>query len=66
MFEFMNMTWSHGFSMLFFWSVIFYFIFFNNDKKEESIFVILKSRLAKGEITQAQFQSINNTLKEVA
>lgn len=66
MFDFMNMnmTLFHGFSMFVFW-VIFFYLIFSIDKKEKlTVIDILKKRLAKGEISQEQFESIKTTLKE--
>ena len=66
MFDFMNMnmTLFHGFSMFVFWAIFFYLIFSINKKEKSSVIDILKKRLAKGEITQEQFESIKTTLKE--
>ena len=66
MFDFMNMnmTLFHGFSMFIFWAIFFYLIFSIDKKEKSSVIDILKKRLAKGEITQEQFESIKTTLKE--
>ena len=66
MFDFMNMnmTLFHGFSMFVFWAIFFYLIFSIDKKEKSSVIDILKKRLAKGEITQEQFESIKATLKE--
>lgn len=66
MFDFMNMnmTLFHGFSMFVFWAIFFYLIFSIDKKEKSSVVDILKKRLAKGEITQEQFESIKTTLKE--
>ena len=66
MFDFMNMnmTLFHGFSMFIFWAIFFYLIFSIDKKEKSSVIDILKKRLAKGEITQDQFESIKTTLKE--
>ena len=66
MFDFMNMnmTLFHGFSMFVFWAIFFYLIFSIDRKEKTSVIDILKKRLAKGEITQEQFESIKATLKE--
>ncbi len=66
MFEFMNMnmTLFHGFSMFIFWAIFFYLILSIDKKEKSSVIDILKKRLAKGEITQEQFESIKTTLKE--
>lgn len=66
MFDFMNMnmTLFHGFSMFVFWAIFFYLIFSIDKKEKSSVIDILKKRLAKGEITQEQFESIKTTLKE--
>ena len=66
MFDFMNMnmTLFHGFSMFVFWAIFFYLIFSLDKKQKSSVIDILKKRLAKGEITQEQFESIKTTLKE--
>jgi putative membrane protein len=65
MFDFMNMnmTLFHGFTMFIFWVVVFYLIFSVDKKEKPSLLDILKKRLAKGEITQEQFESIKATLK---
>jgi putative membrane protein len=65
MFDFMNMnmTLFHGFSMFVFWAIFFYLIFSIDKKEKSSVIDILKKRLAKGEITQEQFESIKATLK---
>ncbi len=65
MFEFMNMnmTLFHGFTMFIFWAIFFYLIFSIDKKEKSSVIDILKKRLAKGEITQEQFESIKTTLK---
>jgi putative membrane protein len=68
MFEYMNMnmTMFHGFGMLVFWVIVFYLLFslFNSKKKDmETPFDILKKRLAKGEITKEQFDSIKKTIQ---
>lgn len=65
MFDFMNMnmTLFHGFSMFVFWAIFFYLIFSIDKKEKSSVIDILKKRLAKGEITQEQFESIKTTLK---
>ena len=59
----MNMTIFHGFTMFTFWVVVFYLIFSVDKKEKPSLLDILKKRLAKGEITQEQFESIKATLK---
>jgi putative membrane protein len=66
MFDFMNMnmTLFHGFSMFVFWAIFFYLIFSIDKKEKSSVIDILKKRLAKGEISQEQFESIKTTLKE--
>ena len=66
MFDFMNMnmTLFHGFSMFVFWAIFFYLILSIDKKEKSSVIDILKKRLAKGEITQEQFESIKTTLKE--
>jgi putative membrane protein len=66
MFDFMNMnmTLFHGFSMFVFWVIFFYLIFSIDKKEKSSVIDILKKRLAKGEISQEQFESIKITLKE--
>lgn len=66
MFDFMNMnmTLFHGFTMFIFWAIFFYLIFSIDKKEKSSVIDILKKRLAKGEITQEQFESIKTTLKE--
>ena len=66
MFDFMNMnmTLFHGFSMFVFWAIFFYLIFSIDKNEKSSVIDILKKRLAKGEITQEQFESIKTTLKE--
>ena len=66
MFDFMNMnmTLFHGFSMFVFLAIFFYLIFSIDKKEKSSVVDILKKRLAKGEITQEQFESIKTTLKE--
>ena len=66
MFDFMNMnmTLFHGFSMFVFLAIFFYLIFSIDKKEKSSVVDILKKRLAKGEITQEQFESIKATLKE--
>ena len=46
-----------------FWVVVFYLIFSVDKKEKPSLLDILKKRLAKGEITQEQFESIKATLK---
>lgn len=63
MFDFMNMTQFHGFSMFVFWAILFYLIFSIDKKKTPSSLDILKKRLAKGDITQEQFESIKTTIK---
>jgi putative membrane protein len=66
MFDFMNMnmTLFHGFSMFVFLAIFFYLIFSIDKKEKSSVVDILKKRLAKGEISQEQFESIKATLKE--
>jgi putative membrane protein len=66
MFDFMNMnmTLFHGFSMFIFWAIFFYLILSIDKKEKSSVIDILKKRLAKGEISQEQFESIKTTLKE--
>ena len=66
MFDFMNMNMTifHGFTMFIFWAIFFYLIFSIDKKEKSSVIDILKKRLAKGEITQEQFESIKTTLKE--
>lgn len=66
MFEFMNtgMTMFHGLSMFIFWIIVFYLIFSLSKKDKPTLLDILKKRLAKGEITQEQFESLKATLKE--
>ena len=60
----MNMTIFHGFTMFIFWAIFFYLIFSIDKKEKSSVIDILKKRLAKGEISQEQFESIKATLKE--
>ncbi len=70
MFEYMNMnmTFFHGFGMLIFWIIIIFLIFslFNTKtkSKNESALDILEKRLAKGEITQEQFDSIKESISD--
>lgn len=57
----MNMTIFHGLAMLVFWIIFFFIIFsfFNsNNKNTESVYDILKKRLAKGEISKEQFDDL--------
>ncbi|CAI8225036.1 MAG: SHOCT domain-containing protein [Sulfurovum sp.] len=68
MFEYMNMnmTMFHGFGMLVFWVIVVFLLFslFSSKKKDmETPFDILKKRLAKGEITKEQFDSIKKTIQ---
>lgn len=69
MFEYMNMnmTMFHGFGMLVFWVIVIFLFFslFNNQKSEnkETALDILKKRLAKGEITKEQFDSLKKTIQ---
>lgn len=66
MFEFMNMnmTFFHGFSIFVFWAIVFYLIISINKKEKSSALDILKKRLAKGEISKEEFESIKNTLED--
>lgn len=73
MFEFMNMnmTFFHGFGMLIFWGFIIFLIFviFNskestNDKEKETALDILEKRFAKGEISENEYKSKKEVLKE--
>jgi putative membrane protein len=48
---------------LFFGQYFFIYLFQLMQKKKPSLLDILKKRLAKGEITQEQFESIKATLK---
>lgn len=70
MFEYMhmNMTFFHGFGMLIFWTIIIFlfvsiFSTNSNNSNKESGLDILKKRLAKGEITQEQYESIKKTIQ---
>ncbi|MBU0923501.1 SHOCT domain-containing protein [bacterium] len=50
--------------MFIFWAIFFYLILSIDKKEKSSVIDILKKRLAKGEISQEQFESIKTTLKE--
>jgi putative membrane protein len=70
MFEFMNMnmTMFHSFAMILFWGVIIFILVSivssrTACKKEESALDILKKRLAKGEISKEEYESLKDTFK---
>jgi uncharacterized membrane protein len=66
MFDFMNMNFTlfHGFSMFVFWAILVYLIFSGlNSKEKTSAIDIIKDRLAKGEISKEEFESLKTTLK---
>lgn len=62
----MNMTFFHGAGMLILWMILIFLLLSIFNKKEspnkESPLDILKKRLAKGEITKEQYDSIKETL----
>lgn len=68
MFEYMstNMNFFHGFSMLIFWAIIVFLMFSLFSKKESNnkdALSTLKKRLAKGEISEEEFNSIKKILE---
>ena len=64
----MNMTMFHGAGMVIFWIILIFLAYsvFNCNKSEtkETALDILKKRLAKGELTQDQYESIKETLNK--
>lgn len=69
MFGFMdtNMTWFHGFGFFFFWIVIFlviaFFIFGSkNTNQKESALDILNKRLARGDISQEEYDKVKEKI----
>jgi uncharacterized membrane protein len=66
MYDFMNMNFTlfHGLSMFIFWAILFYLIFSGLKSKEKTSAIdIIKDRLAKGEISKEEFESLKTTLK---
>jgi putative membrane protein len=65
MYEYMNMTFFHGIGMIVFWAIIFFLVVTiflkNTTNSNEHALDILKKRLAKGEISKEEF----NSLKEL-
>jgi len=62
----MNMTIFHGLTMFIFWFVLFYILFsiFNEKgSKKDTALDILKKRLAKGEISKEQFESMKSSIE---
>lgn len=61
----MNMTFFHGIGMIVFWAIIFFLIVSvlskNSTNSKDDALDILKKRLAKGEISKEEF----NSLKEL-
>lgn len=62
----MNMTMFHGMGMLVFWIIIFYLIFsiFSKEKevRRETPIDILKKRLAKGDISKEEYESLKESI----
>lgn len=68
MFSYMdtNMTMFHGLGMFIFWIILLYLlfaIFSKNKKHKETALDILKKRLANGEISKEEYESIKKTIK---
>lgn len=63
----MNMTFFHGFSMLLFWGVIIFIIFSltknSKESSKETPLEIIKKRLAKGDISKEQFDSLKKSIQ---
>jgi len=68
MFDFMsmNMTMFHGIGMIIFWTIVIFILvslFSNNkEKKDDSALDILKKRLARGEISKDEYESLKNSM----
>lgn len=68
MFDFMsmNMTMFHGIGMIIFWSIVIFILVSlfsdNKEKKDDSALDILKKRLARGEISKDEYESLKNSM----
>jgi len=60
------MTMFHGIGMIIFWTIVIFILvslFSNNkEKKDDSALDILKKRLARGEISKDEYESLKNSM----